>query len=247
MSRIMRVRSAALALAFAAAATPAVAQIPGMPLFTNPRLATGIRVHADLGQPTEADPNGADIRVLQGGVGFALGPLGIDANVGTTRTTFDMADGCVESPTIQCAGSRLTGSVLAMLKIAGGGSQNMSLSLFGGGSVDFDTSDVSTGAVNPQNKLVTIPVGVAVGLRVPLPILSSLNVWGAPRYNLYRFVNCSGACPTNPKATFGWAVGADMPLFRVFSVRAAYDSREIAGVTQSSWGVGASFGFGGMR
>jgi hypothetical protein len=246
MSRITRVRSAALALAFAAAATPAVAQIPGMPLFTNPRMATGIRVHADFGQPTDM-PTGVDQTVLQGGLGLVIGPLGLDANVGTTKTTATAASGCIESPTISCADSRLTASLLAQLKIYGGGQRNLSVSIFGGGSVDFDTSDVSSGSVNPQNKLVTIPVGVAVGLRVPLPILSSLNLWAAPRYDLYRFANCSGACPPNPESSFGWAVGADMPLFRVLSIRAAYDNREVGGATLKSFGVGASFGFGGMR
>lgn len=244
MSRITRVRSAALALAFAAAATPAVAQIPGMPLFTNPRMATGIRVHADFGQPTDM-PTGIDQTVLQGGVGFVLGPLGLDANVGTTKTTATAAAGCVESPTISCADSRATASLLAQLKIYGGGQRNVSVSIFGGGSVDFDTSDVMAGG--PQNKLVTIPVGVAIGVRVPLPILSSLNVWAAPRYDLYRFAACDPSCPPNPKSSFGWAVGADMPLFRVLSIRAAYDNREVGGQTLTSFGVGASFGFGGMR
>lgn len=246
MSRSTRMRSAALALAFVASAAPAMAQIPGMPLFTNPRMSTGIRVHADYGQPTDM-PTGTDLSVLQGGVGLVIGPLGLDANVGTTKTTYDQAAGCVESPTISCADSRLTASLLAQLKIYGGGQRNLSVSVFGGGSVDFDTSDVSTGSVNPQNKLVTIPVGVAIGLRVPLPILSSLNLWGAPRYDLYRYTACTGTCPANPESSFGWAVGADMPLFRVLSIRAAYDNREVGGQTLKSFGVGASFGFGGMR
>jgi len=232
MSRITRVRSAALALALAGAATPALAQIPGMPLFTNPRMATGIRVHADIGQPSEPDSTGADLRVLQAGVGIVLGPLGIDVNVGTTKATYDIADGCIASPSLPCADSRATVSALAMLKIAGGGRSNLSLGLFGGGSIDLDTAEAFAGGV-AQNKLVNIPVGVAIGLRIPLPILSSLNVWGAPRYNLGRYVNCSGTCPTNPEAPFGWAAGVDMPFFRVLSVRAAYDSREVNGVSQT--------------
>ena len=46
---------------------------------------------------------------------------------------------------------------------------------------------------------------------------------------------------------FRWAVGADVPIFGLLSVRAAYDSGSKSGVTTSFWGVGASIGIGGMR
>jgi hypothetical protein len=75
------------AMAAGVAAT-AQAQIQGMPLFTNPRYATGVRVHADLGLPTDKNVGLGNYSVLQGGVTFALGPVGIGANVGATRNDF---------------------------------------------------------------------------------------------------------------------------------------------------------------
>src|SRR5271169_4556549 len=58
------------ALAALSAAPRMAAQVPGMPLFTNPRFATGFRIHADYGMPTQKDPSGADLSVIQGGLGF---------------------------------------------------------------------------------------------------------------------------------------------------------------------------------
>jgi len=248
MTGTKRASTALLALVLAGGAGASLmAQIPGMPLFTNPRYGTGLRVHADAGKPTDTD--NADLMVLQAGVSLAIGPIGLNANVGTTKTTLDAAQGCIESPTIDCASSRATASALAQLRVWGGGRNNLSLSVFGGGSMDFDAGDALAGGPVP-NKELHIPVGAALGLHVPLG-LGSLNLWGAPRYNLTRFVNCSGTCPTNPDGTFGWAVGADLPIFRVFSIRAAYDShQEKNGTTTTTVnviGVGASFGIGGMR
>lgn len=247
MIRMTRVGGAALALALAGAA-PALAQIPGMPLFTNPRYATGIRVHADIGKPTERDPSGADLRVIQAGLGFVLGPVGIDANVGSTKETIDAAHGCTTGPNVGCADSRATVSALAQLRVMGGGHNNLSLSLFGGGSMDLDTAEALAGGSLGSNKLVTIPVGAAIGLRIPLGV-ASLNVWGAPRYVMGKFVNCasSGCASPNPKGFFAWAVGADFPIFRILSIRGAFDSHSVAGHTVNVIGVGASIGIGGMR
>ena len=247
MSLTTRMGGTVIALALASAATPALAQVPGMPLFTNPRMSTGIRIHADMGQPLSDDATGgADLRVIQVGAGVVLGPLGINATVGSLKTTFDAADGCVESPTIACADSRITASLLGQFKIAGGGSQNLSLSLFGGASMDLDTAEIS--GSTPQFRELHIPVGVAIGLRVPLG-MASLNLWGAPRWNMTRYTACEGPCPDTPKGNFGWAVGAELPIFRVLSVRAAYDSQKFEGATEALnvVGVGVSIGLGGMR
>ncbi len=247
MHRTIRAGGAVIALALFGVA-PAMAQIEGMPLFTNPRMATGFRIHADIGGPTARDSSGADTRVIQAGLGFVLGPVGIDANFGTTKQTYDAATKCSSTPNVACAGSKGSLSLLAQIKIAGGGIQNLSLSLFGGASADLDTANISgSGTIGAaQNQLVSIPLGAAVGLRVPLG-MASLNLWGAPRYNMYKFTNCSGSCPTAPSGTFAWAVGADIPVLRVLSIRAAYDSHQWQGKTVSVIGIGASLGIGGMR
>jgi hypothetical protein len=236
--------AATLSLALAGAAR---AQIPGMPLFTNPRYGTGIRVHADLGRPTDTKTAG-DVTVVQGGVSFALGPVGLNANVGLNRNSLSSTTTCVKTPTLSCVGNKVTASALAQLRLFGGGTNNISVSAFGGGSVDITGYDAALytylGTV-PSSKLITIPVGAAIGLHVPLGF-GGLNLWGAPRMNFYQYANCSGTCPSGT-SMFRWALGADLPILRVLSVRAAFDSGSKSGVTTSYWGVGASLGIGGMR
>ena len=256
------IMAATLALAFAPTLT---AQIPGMPLFTNPRYSTGFRIHADYGRPTKKDTVQGDLSVIQAGVGFVLGPVGIDANVGALRSDVKDLQACNTNTGSGCnANSKLTASGLFQLRVAGAGRSNMSLSIFGGGSMDLTSYDVInctglSGAAllycqgfrdSRATKQLTIPIGAAIGYRVPLGV-ASLNLWGAPRMNLTKFVNCpaTSPAPCNAKMTsaFRWAVGADLPVFRILSVRAAFESGKTNGVTQSVFGVGASIGIGGMR
>ncbi len=240
-----------------AVSSPALGQISGMPLFTNPRYGTGIRVHADFGQATEATI--AD-RVVQGGVSLAIGPIGLNAMVGMLKDDLSENQTCVQNPSLDCSDNTVHASALAQLRVAGGGRSNLSLSLFGGASTEFTSRDIPCSSLPPADqpacqllqsqyntevKELNIPLGVAVGLRIPLG-LASLNVWGAPRYNLTRFTNCGGTCPTGDEQ-FRWAVGADFPILRVLSIRAAYDSGKVGTETVSFWGLGASLGFGGMR
>ena len=254
--------AAALSLALAPALT---AQIPGMPLFTNPRYATGFRIHADYGKPTETDSVMGDQSVVQGGLGFVLGPVAIDANVGMLRSDASQLPSCNPTTGQNCdPETKATASALLQLKLMGGGLSNLSLSLFGGGSMDlsgYDALDCSglTGLplaycnntqASHQAKQLTIPVGAALGLKIPLGV-ASLNLWGAPRMNLTKFINCpagnTAPCDAKMGSNFRWTVGADFPIFRILSIRAAYESGKANGVTQSVFGVGASIGIGGMR
>jgi hypothetical protein len=228
-------------LGFAAAAS---AQIPGMPLFTNPRYGTGIRVHAELGQPTDQGTALGKLTVIQGGVSFALGPIGLDASVGMPKAQLSTAQGCIKTPTLSCSDQKYFAAALAQLRLVGGGMNPLALSVFGGASMDFTAYDAasvgSTGTLT--DKQLNIPVGVAVGFHTPF----GLTIWGAPRYNLTRFVSCSGTCPSGT-SKFRWAVGADLPILSIISVRAAYDSGKYGSVTLNNWGIGASIGLGGMR
>jgi hypothetical protein len=247
MTGKMRVGTALMAglLGFAAQAS---AQIPGMPLFTNPRYGTGLRVHADVGQPTESGTALGDLTVVQAGVSLAFGPVGFGANVGSNyRSAEDGAD----------LDDNYTGSALAQIRVAGGGRSALSLSVFGGASMDINGYEVAAGSADIKYpKFATFPVGVAVGLRIPLG-LGSLNLWGAPRYVFSKYVNCPDSDPVgfsglstmcdDTEKNFRWAVGADLPILRIFSIRAAYDSGKIEDQTVSYWGIGASIGIGGMR
>jgi hypothetical protein len=245
---VMKRTGLALAAAlFAGGATSALsAQIQGMPLFTNPRYGTGVRVHADIGQPTEQGTALGDLTVIQAGVSLALGPVGIGANVGSLRANLEESQQCANQPTLDCEDNYVTASALAQIRVAGGGRQSLSLSIFGGASTDITAYDI---AGVEQPRLLTIPVGASIGLRIPLG-LASLSLWGAPRLNVYKFVNCDPtqqAICDETETKFRWAAGADLPIFRIISVRAAFDSGKIGDETVSFWGVGASIGIGGMR
>jgi len=260
MAGKMRVGTALVVglLGFAAQAS---AQIPGMPLFTNPRYGTGLRVHADVGQPTQSGTNLTDRTVVQGGVSLALGPIGLGANVGTN---FNRANALATGGTPSLS-DNYTASALAQLRVYGGGRSNLSLSVFGGGSMDVTGTEIALGQQNLGNypKLANFPVGAALGLRIPLG-LGSLNLWGAGRYVFTKYVNCpdsdpaiggvpipqfvgiSGYCDATEK-NVRWAVGADLPILRIFSIRAAWDSGKIGDQKVDYWGIGASIGIGGMR
>jgi hypothetical protein len=233
----------------------ASAQVRGMPLFTNPRYGTGIRVHADLGQPTDKGTSVGDVTVVQGGVSFALGPVGIGANLGMN---FNKAQSLSGGGTVD-ANTNITASGIAQLRLLGGGANPLSLSIFGGASAEITAQEAAAASVGLKfPRYLNMPAGAALGLHVPLGI-ASLNLWGSGRMVFSKFMNCPSAaedptpgdllthmCDTTEK-NFRWAVGADLPILSVLSVRAAYDSGKIGSQTVSFWGIGASIGIGGMR
>ncbi len=261
MTRMHRAGMAVVIGALAAGvASTARAQIQGMPLFSNPRYATGFRVHADLGLPTSTSTSLGDYSVIQGGVTLALGPLGIGANVGSTRNDFKTISSGASSANVG-ATTKVTASALLQFRVYGGGLSPFALSLFGGASMDVNgftfanigslptaVQDSIKGA-NP--KVLTIPAGVALGLKLPLVIVTP-NLWVAPRLNFTKVVDCPSGATCKTDSQFRWAVGLDVPILRIISVRAAYDSGKIKGAngattTVNSFGVGASIGLGGMR
>lgn len=263
MNAITRMTIAALV---GVACVPALqAQVPGMPLFTNPRYATGLRLHADIGQPTDKGTSLGDLTVIQGGANFVLGPIGIDASVGTLRDNIKNLSTCNTTTGANCnTNSKITASGLAQLRVMGGGPSNLSLSVFGGVSTDltaYDALDCSsfTTTTTPTLaqcqaqkaamtvKQLNIPVGAALGLKIPLG-LASLSLWGSARENFTSFANCNGTCPSAGSGKVRFAFGADIPIFSILSLRAAYDTgKDFNDNTTSVWGVGASIGLGGMR
>ena len=234
-------------------AATASAQIPGMPLFTNPRYGTGIRIHADLGQITGSGSLGNDNTVVQGGLTFALGPVGIGANVGTN---FRRAQALGNGDSIG-VNDNFTASAIAQLRLLGGGRQPGALSIFAGATADITAQEAVAQSVHIKYpRLMNFPAGVALGYHVPLGMLS-FNLWGSGRMVFSKYVNCPDTDPTGfpglstqcaeTKKDFRWAVGFDLPFLRILSLRAAYDGGKMYGVKINSWGVGASVGLGGMR
>ncbi len=257
MSRMHRAGMAVVigALAVGAAAT-AQAQIAGMPLFTNPNFGTGVRLHADLGLPTtKPDSVVAGVQnysVIQGGVTLALGRLGLGANIGATRNDFKTFTSGGTSYNVGSQ-TKVTASALAQLRLYGGGPSPVGVSLFAGASTDITAYSLSGLPDSIKNQLggsernLTIPAGAAIGIKLPLVVISP-TVWGAGRVNFTKVLNCpSGASCPSQKGEFRWAVGLDVPLLSILSVRAAFDSGKVLGQTVNNFGVGASVGLGGMR
>lgn len=251
MSRLHRAAAAVLFGVLAAgSAVTARAQVTGMPLFTNPRFGSGIRFHADVGQPTSKGTSVGDLTVVQAGVTLALGGLGIDLTGGTNLNTARTLSG---GGTVN-ANNNYTASALAQLRLLGGGLNPLSLSVFGGASTDVNALEVTAASLKVKYpKLMNFPVGAALGLHLPM----GLSLWGAGRYVFTKFVNCPSTDPagfpglsqmcSNTDKQFRWAAGVDLPLLPILSIRAGYDSGKVLGQTVSYWGVGASIGLGGMR
>lgn len=216
-----------------AAASAAQAQNYGMPLFTNPHYGTGVRVFLDLGMPGNeiTTDNLENEKTLQGGVGFSLGPVGIQALV---AGNYGDVTNCA-TPSYECAGNYYSGAVLAGLRLVGGGTNPLALAVFGGVGSDFSGYELSQGIEGPRT--LSIPVGVSVGYK-----LGKLMIWGAPRMNYYELIECGGPCPDG-ESEFRWAVGANLPLGPI-GLRAAYDGGKYAGEDVSFFAVGVSLGLG---
>jgi hypothetical protein len=231
MKRFSRVMLAAGLLATVTSA--AQAQNYGMPLFTNPHYGTGVRIFADLGMPaTEINTSNIEnTKTLQAGVGFSLGPLGVQALV---AGNYGDVVNCT-TPNYSCADNYYSGAVLAGLRLVGGGANPLALAVFGGAGTDFTGYEVAQGVEGPRT--LSIPVGVSVGYK-----LGKLMLWGAPRMNYYELIECQGTCPEG-ESEFRWAVGANLPVGPL-GLRAAYDGGQYAGENLSFFAIGVSLGIG---
>lgn len=261
MHRAIRqtLRRAALATVAALVAAPALmAQIPGMPLYTNPRYGSGVRVHADLGNSSE--PSIAH-QTLQAGVSLALGPVGFSASVGSTTENLTALNTCTTHPTADCSRKKLSAAALGQLRVLGDGNSEVTVAIFGGLATDLSLTDAvscagytGTAATqcaadkrNNSAKRLTIPVGASVSAHVPL-LITSVNVWAAPRYSFNTMMNCpTGASCGSDGGDVRFAVGADMPIFGLFALRAAYDMGKVGGQSANFFGLGGSIGFGGVH
>jgi len=227
--------TAALALVVAAAST-AQAQNYGVPMFTNPSFGSGVRIHADAGRPSK-NLNSVSLTTVQAGLSFAVGPVGLGV---FAAGNFNDIKGCTSGGAISCSNTYFSGAAQAQLRVMGGGRNPLSLSLFGGAGTDFSSYEVAANVNAPH--LLSIPVGGALGYK-----LGPLSLWGAPRYNLYKWVSCgSSGCPDASKGTFRYAVGVNLPLGPL-GLRAAYDGGKLFGENIGFFGVGVSLGLGSQQ
>jgi hypothetical protein len=141
-------RIAVLAILFACAATPAMAQWAGMPVWNNPKGGTGVTIDGDLGLPNS-----------NGGKGTAFGAratLGI-ANISLTAGLSSWKPSGATSSTTSVGG-------VAQFKVIGGSLIPVAVNIqLGGGT---------TNAVGTQPKVTMLVAGAGVSVNVPTPGLS---------------------------------------------------------------------------
>lgn len=203
---------AALAIALAAA-TPVRAQVAGLPVFNN-GVPRGLTVALDAGFPDD-EAGGGETFALTGGLGFGL--LGFTATLGSTNTDFSDSEAIYGGT--------------ANLRIIGGPLVPVSVNLQGGvGYTDIDGT-----------KYTHVPVGVGVGLTIPLPVLG-LKPWIAPRWDYLETDPDAGS--GDSESAFGYSAGLDMNFVFGLGARLAYDSVDRDSGDASTWSVGAKWTFG---
>ena len=158
---------AALIMGSSLLAGPAVAQMNSIPVYFNPKGGTGLLVAADLGRGINAESGKNTAVAFRTALG--IGPVTIGGSVG--RVNPDEGVLVVDRKWE----TQYMGNIA--LRVFGGGLLPVSISLQGGVGV-LDISDLST-------KIVTVPIGLGIGFRVPTPGFS-FDPWIAGRYTFVR-------------------------------------------------------------
>ena len=208
---IRRLLSCAVVAALAATlppATPLAAQVPGLPVFNN-GVPRGIYVAGDVGFPEGGD----DVFAATGAIG--LGMLGFTGTIGTYSSSASSSSDAVYGGT-------------ANLRLIGGPLVPFFVNLQGG---------VGYGDLGGL-KTTHVPVGVGLGLTIPLPIFG-LKPWFAPRWD---YTSYSGLA-SGDESVFGYSAGLDISFIFGLALRTAYDWADTKTVPQSTWSVGAKWGF----
>ncbi|HQR18388.1 MAG TPA: hypothetical protein PK948_08445 [Gemmatimonadales bacterium] len=207
------IRRLAVAAVFLLVARPLAAQVPRLPVFNN-GVPRGIFVAGDVGFPNDA-AGGGETYAATGGIG--LGMLGFTATVGST------------APTVGGSAGVLGGT--ANLRVIGGPLVPFFVNLQAGvGYADFDGA-----------KTTHVPVGVGVGLTIPLPVFG-LKPWFAPRWD-YTSVSTGGG-GSSDESVFGYSAGLDIAFIFGLGLRTAYDNVNLPGENPSTWSLGAKWSFG---
>jgi opacity protein-like surface antigen len=204
-------RIAAIVALIVSAATPAVAQWAGMPVWNNPKGGTGVTVDGDLGFPNSNGGKGTAF-----GARATLGLTNLSLTAGITSWKPNGYNSSVTS----------VGGV-AGFKVIGGSLIPVAVNLqLGAGT----TNSVTQGLVTvPKTTTIIAGAGASVNLPTPgmnvEPYLSITNRWNTPS---------GGGTSSN----VGWVIGANIGL-GMLGLHVAYDSQKIAtGVTRGVIGIG---------
>lgn len=196
----------------------AAAQVAGIPYYVNPRGGTGIMAAANVGFNDDAKAV-----ALTGGIG--AGPLFITASAGQMNPDLAGADNV--STFGGTIGTKVFGGPLVPLTIG----------------VQAGAGYYSTGSGASEQKLVSIPVAVGVGLNVPL---FPLKPWVAPRV---QFDRSTVAGSTESVMRMGVSAGVDFNLLLGLGFHAAVDhvlektKGAVTYAASTTFGIGAHFNF----
>ncbi|PYP54837.1 MAG: hypothetical protein DMD40_15465 [Gemmatimonadetes bacterium] len=208
-------RIAVLMMMIACAASPAVAQWAGMPVWNNPKGGTGVTIDGDLAFPNST-----------GGKGTAFGAratLGI-ANMSFTAGLSSWKPNGYTSSVTSVGGT-------AQFKVIGGSLIPVALNIQLGAGTGSSATD--TAAVT-HPKITTIVAGAGISVNVPTPGLSIEPYLSVGN----RWNKLSGVSGT--QSNVGWVVGANLG-FGMLGLHVAYDSQKIGSATRGVIGIGAHF------
>ncbi len=211
---IRRLATLAVLTALAAPVLPApplAAQVPRLPVMNN-GVPRGVLVAGDVGFPNDA-AGGGTTYAATGAIG--LGMLGFTATLGGTEPDGGTSTGVYGGT--------------ANLRVIGGPLVPFFVNLQAGvGYADLDGLETTH-----------VPVGLGVGLTIPLPIFG-LKPWFAPRWD---YTSYSGVA-SGDESAFGYSAGLDIAFVFGLGLRTAYDWVDGDPENPSTWSVGAKWSFG---
>jgi hypothetical protein len=196
----------ALAVALALAATPAGAQVRGLPVYNN-GIPRGIGLYGDVGFPNADAGKG----VGYGATGrLGLGPIGATATLAGYDPEGPVGSGVGVGGTLDY---KVFGGPLIPLSVTlqggvGYADRTLTFAVPGGGELEsLDGNELH------------VPVGVGFALVIPNPVLA-VQPWLAPRLDINR-VRVGGASST--ETNFGLSGGVELNFLSGLGVHAAYD------------------------
>jgi len=175
----------------------------------NDGVPRGLYVAGDVSFPD----GGGNTFALTGGLG--LGMLGFTGTLGTFSASTNSSSGVYGGT--------------ANLRLIGGPLVPFFVNLQGGvGYGDLDGL-----------KTTHVPVGVGLGLTIPLPIFG-IKPWFAPRWD---YTSYSGTA-SGDESAFGYSAGIDLSFIFGLGVRVAYDHVDATMRPPTTWSVGARWVLG---
>lgn len=235
-------RAAAIVTGVMVTALPAVAQVPGIPVY-NQGVPRGVGLYGDVGFP-DNDAGGGTAFGVTGRAGFGL--LGVTAIVSTYNP---------DGP----AGGKVSVGATGNFRVFGGPLVPLSVTLQGG--VGYAKPDDSFLPGGTNIKQWRFPVGLGFALTIPNPALA-IKPWLAPRLDIVRtssdqvpnltsrVSNLSAGVPApiaaglaSTQTHFGLSGGIELNLLNGFGLQAAYDRTFGDGTDPSVFGIGAHYSF----